>query len=270
MKQRKNYITYKSIFNKKKYKGTQKFFQKGKGLEEEYDDLIIQYMKTMVYTVENMITTKEMSDYILANAKGYGPNFIKYIKLSKNRKNAITYYQADGYKNINKLLWDIAKDNKSTKDMTDMIYLNNYLSAVIIYDAIKNYGFLYYDNVTVFRIFSDFDDYNKKLCSMKPYSFIEFNSFISTSALKPYSDSNINLSNCAKIIIPRKTPFFILSIGAGENEILLNPGTLLKINSATSECKLGDFIYIPLVNKNIKTSMENAISSEFYIKKIRN
>ena len=236
--------------NKKQYINSKKKKknQFGKGLEEEFDLLIIEYMKKM----HNH--NKEINDTnLLIMAIENGINFINFTNLEKKSKNSILSYQADFFNDINSLLWSISISKNPFASETT-IRKESILFSKNIYSAIKDNGFKYNKYIEVFRGFTNIDNFNEKLRTMEIYSFIEYNSFISTSAIKSLYCSK---TNCAKIIIPINIPFLILSIGGGENEILLNPGTLLKIDNGNENFELGTFIFIPIINNNLNNFFSN-------------
>ncbi len=190
-------------------------------------------------------------------------SLLKTSKFSEQDISVLNSYKSNGYQSINKLLWVIGS-KEGEYDIDELIKSlelnkNTFKNAKHLYNLIKDKGYNNENPFIVFRNFSLFGneeqiqiEFMKKLKDSKQFDKIQFNGFLSTSATNPISVETMSITSenpYAIILLPKDTKFIMYEL---ENELLLNPGTLIKLGNNKIEKNLGLFLYSPELNNNIE------------------
>lgn len=270
----------KKLLNNNKIVIENKFKNKYDILKKEVEELITEYiLKMSNYKNETNLFLKLLgysnptsTKNILQNAKSKETKLYKILPIRDEDKTELMNYMGASYAEINKFLWEYSTHTNYIRK--SILNSNNHKETINrclkIYKSIIK-GYTTNKEIIVFRIFSYYktnDKYEKSMKDLKTGDTIEFNSFMSTSLLKPLDSDSAS----AIIIISPGSPFLILSgTNSSEREILLNPGTLMKLDKG--ECiekygykldfrednnkDIGIYKYITKINDNLNILFQN-------------
>lgn len=258
-------------------------------LADSFDKMVSAY-KTEMQVKNSNVNGNENIPH-----RGIATNTLLYTnKFSDRDIQVLNGYKCSFYTYTNMYLWLLSSGMEPEKIIkvfedqgTTAYFKDNVVNYTKILYKIINKGFSNDSPIVVFRCFDLFGSsnkeaktsiqkYNEKLETMKPLETIEFNSFMSTSGVNPLhnetmfsSETNPTKFGYAVILIPSNTKFVLFT---RENEILLNPGTLMKldissVNADSFDDKLkaitakntkhkiqhlGYFVYTPGINKKLE------------------